>query len=296
MNGAAIGIFIALSTGVALAQTRLSGDRRMELLEVLENAMQTRGQFTSVHAAEDLLQLGRVEEVRRAFTPQADDSQPPYRIGVWRVLARCAPDDTAREQYLKRIRAVMLDPSAPDTVHAMEALAKLNAPMHDSAERNRVEQVAFGASDAAPFAAWRLVQSHDPRAMSRLIELLQSRSDVARARAADALRRLDSSAPEVRHALAAALKDEPSDSLAHPMLVAAMGGAGVRDMLNDSSANARALAAMELAERGNSQDAHTLEKLLNDSDRDVRIAAAFALLRIDQRNKDNSEPAKHEDR
>ena len=296
MNSAAIAICIALFTGVALAQTHLSSDRRTQLLEVLENAMQTRGQFTSVHAAEDLLQLGEMEKVRRTFAPQADDAQPPYRIGVWRVLARCAQDDAAREQYLKRIRAVMLDPSAPDTVHAMEALAKLNAPMHDSAERNRVEQVAFGASDAAPFAAWRLVISHDPRAMNRLIELLQSRSDVARARAADAMRRLDSNAPEVRRALAAALEHEARESLAHPMLVAAVGGGGVRGMLNDSTANARALAAMELAEKGKSQDAHTIENLLNDSDRDVRIAAAFALLRIDQRNKDNPEPAKHEDR
>jgi len=49
-------------------------------------------------------------------------------------------------------------------------------------------------------------------------------------------------------------------------------------MLNDSSANARTLAAMQLAEKGDDQDARMIEKLLNDSDPDVRIAAAFALL------------------
>ena len=296
MNLTAVAILISLATGTALADAKLSSERRAQLMDVLSGALQRRGEFSSIHAAEDLIQLGEAEQVRHVFAPQADDAPPPYRIGVWRVLARCASDDAAREQYINRIRAVMLDPSAPDTVHAMEALAKLNAPIHDSAEQKRVERVAFGEADPAPFAAWRLVQAHDSRAMHRLTELLQSQSEIARARAADVLRRLDSPATDVRQAIAAALAHEPKDSLARPMLVAAVGGSALRDMLNDSTPNARAIAAMQLAEKGDAQDSHAIEKLLSDSDRDVRIAAAYALLRIDQRINEHPEPAKHEDR
>lgn len=272
-------------TCIYLAKCRLPFQQasNVELNQILLDTLNRRGEIASIHAAEALLELGDVAPVRAAFEPQAQESTAGYRIGVWRVLARCAGDESQRAQFVQRIRAALRDPAGQDRVHAMESLAKLKAPFADASERAMVEQIAKDSSPGAPFAAWRLAMAGDDGAVDRLADLLSSPDEVTRLRAAYALGQLSVQAPAARQALASALAREPASSSARPLTIVALGGPAVRSLLNDGSAAARYHAASALAHSGDSRDAAALLPLIQDADPDVRGAAAFALLRLGQR-------------
>lgn len=260
---------------------RLADAERRQLVHSLEQAC-AKPNWIGVHAAEALIVLGHPGPVCRAFEPQAESTEPRYRVGVWRVLARCSPDQASRAAFTARIRAVLLDERAPDRVHALEALAKLAAPVQAGDERRAVTAMLQDPA-IAPFALWRSSQEGDPNAGIMLMILSANPNDVARARAAYVIPRL----PEVRTAaapvLAAALAKEPADSPAHAALAAAVGGDARRRLLSSASPADRYTAAAAFAEDGTASDRALLDPLLSDADEDVRVAAAFAVLSIDAR-------------
>jgi hypothetical protein len=268
-------------TCIYLAKCKLPAEKADSgrLNEILTSALRKRGSFVSVHAAEALVSLGQKDLVRAAFEPQAGTSEVPYRIGVWRALALSSPEPQ-RTQYIDKIRAVMFDSTAGDHVHAMEALAKINAKFADEKERAFVEQSAMAPDSAASFAAWRLVQADDPRGLALLVKMIGSSDEGTRARAANALALLESSTPEVRKALSDALPHESTTSAARPLMIVARGGDAVRQLLSDATPSSRYHAAMYFSRHGDAHDAGALEPLVGDSDPDVQVAAACALLRI----------------
>ncbi len=270
-------------TSIYLARCQLPSAQAnaQRLNAILADGLAKRGSFISVHAAEDLIALGQRDTVRNAFASQADTAPAPYRIGVWRVLARSMSDDAQRALFVERIRGALMDPKGTDRVHAMEALAKLEAPIKDAAERAEVEHIARSSDASAPFAWWRLAQAGDAQAIPALVKLVSSPDEVTQARAADALARLNVQSDEARQALRAALASASASSLARPLLIVALGGEPVRQLLNDPSAPARYQAAMYLSRHGTPADVAALQKQIDDDDLDVRSAAAFALSRIE---------------
>jgi HEAT repeat protein len=272
-------------TAIYLAKCRLPSEHAAVFegpTTILVGALERRGEVTSIHAAEDLIELGQSEAARVAFEPQVEESRQPYRILVWRVLARCAKGVERRAKFVEKIRSALLDPASGDRVHAMEALVKLGADISD-AERPLVTRKAEGSDPDAPFAAWWLAEGGDEKAGQRLVTMLSSDDPVIRARAADALGHLGIKTPEIRDALTAALGRESSSSPARPLIIVALGGPAVRDLLSDPSPLARYRAATSLARIGDVHDVELLKRLLRDADMDVRAAAAFATLRIEQR-------------
>ena len=165
---------IVLSTNAALADAELSPAQHQKLIDILVTAMNQRGTWTSVHAGEALISVGEARIVLASFAPQTQSAAPPFRIGVWRVLARCTATSPERQGYVERIRAVALDGEATDRTHAIEALAKLESPMLDDSERRAMREIARGSSDAAPFAAWRMACVDRDEGTGRLIEMLRS--------------------------------------------------------------------------------------------------------------------------
>src|SRR5690349_14176244 len=87
----------------------LSGEQRSQLERILQHSLANRGSWISIHAAEALIELDQSDSVIKAFESQADTSEAPYRIGVWRVLARAQPTRERRDEYVRRIRGVLLD-------------------------------------------------------------------------------------------------------------------------------------------------------------------------------------------
>jgi HEAT repeat protein len=278
----AVSSSILLSAGPAVAgKPALADADRVQLVRSLEQAC-AKQNWIAIHAAEALIVLGHPEPVRRAFEPLAESAEPRYRIGVWRVLARCSVDEASCAAFTARIRATLLDERAPDRVHALEAMAKLAAPIQGDDERRAVMDMSRDPA-VAPFAIWRLAQEHDPTAGRALITFLADPSDVARARAAYVIARLPAARAAAAPALAAALSKEPTDSPAHGALAAAAGGDALRRLASSASPAARYTAAAALAEDGTASDRALLGPLLKDEDEDVRVAAAFAVLWIDAR-------------
>lgn len=239
----------------------LTADQRSTFLQILIDTATDDHSWVGVHAAEDLITLGRLEDARKAYLPQIESTQPQYRIGVWRVLARSAPTPELREQYITRIRNVLLDPAATDHTHAIETLGKLAAPITSPEERKIVESLTTDLP-SAPYAYWRLLQNNDPSALAKLKELTKSDDATARGRAHFVLARLPGAAPATRPASGA---------------------------LSNANHSARHSAAMALADVGAPSDIPSLLPLIKDEDADVRVAAAFAMLSIDARSQSTPE-------
>jgi HEAT repeat protein len=245
-----------------------------------------------VHAAEALVALHRPAPALAAFRPVRDSDEPVQRILIWRVLAAAEPDAETRREYVERIRAALMTPDGPDRTHAMESLAKLDQPAV-AAEHEYIQDVADGAGPASPFALWRLAQAGNADSIGRLAKLLRSRDAVTRSRAIYVLGRLKTEHPAAGAALSAALAAEPSDSPARCMLRSAVGGDALRQVIDDAGASpgGRYLAAVFLSDSGEPRDYPSLARLLEHPDGDVRVGAAYAMLKIDARSARQAPPS-----
>ncbi|MGC1275110.1 MAG: HEAT repeat domain-containing protein [Planctomycetaceae bacterium] len=277
-------LIIATTSMAQPAPPPLSTEERTRLVKILEDAVSLHESWIAIHAADALGRLNRPEPVLKAFREQANSTTAGYRVGVWRVLARAEPSDAAQKRNIDRIRRVLLTPGAADRVHAMEALAKLAVPIGDDEERAVVRTTAMDSAEGgAPFALWRLAQAGEhANAVVRLTEMLTSKDEVIRLRTAYVLARLRPLPAATQRSLAGALAAEPLESPAKPFLVCAVGGDAVIELAQSANAPAaRYTAAMELAEQRSEAGLGALRSLVDDPDADVRVAAAFALLRRD---------------
>ena len=193
---------LLLTTGCTTPGT--SATQRDRLLLTLEREMATNSGWVRIHAAEALIDHGRAQKVVLSFSGEADTAAPPYRIGVWRVLARSADTEEQRQAFTERIRRTMLDPQAPDRIHAAESLAKLGAAR--LADRPAlVEWLATLDEPASVYPLWLLVLSGDSSgpasSEARLSALLDSSDSTARLRAAFALGRIKAISPVLPRAL-----------------------------------------------------------------------------------------------
>jgi len=265
------------------------------LIHLLAKEMRTSTGFVRIHAAEALIEHGH-GSTSGEVQHDADAANPPYRIGVWRVLARIAADESQRQPFIALLRGIMRDGSAPDRIFATETLAKLQAV--DRADRAVLQSWLRDADDAtAAFPRWLLALSsdetertHDESALSALLE---SQSEVARLRAAYAIgwleRLSDSSLAMLRHRA----QGEPSNSGARIYVLAAVFlnssieepeasrlKASLLAYVETGKPNEKFEAATVIGLRGSPTDIRALQPLLNDAEADPRIAAANAILHL----------------
>jgi hypothetical protein len=267
---------------------------RAELIAGLEREMTTNTQWLRIHAAEGLLNNGESrEKVAQLFRQESETATAPYRIGVWRVLAR-STDGEERRRSTERIRTALNDTQATDRISAAESLGKLNATARD--DRAVIVQWLKTADDAtAAFPRWLLVLSStaDERNQDEnaLAALVRSNDPVARIRAAFALGRLKNPAPESLAKVRDQLRVEPADSIARIYLVTAL-------LLHETDASAVAELEKQLLPylhgkaneqlevgivtglRGKADGISVLQPLLQSNEPDARIGAANGLLRL----------------
>ncbi len=265
---------------------------RPQVLEQLEREFSTATGFVRIHAAEVLCEHGHGYAVTAALQAEADSTQPMYRLGVWRVLARVAKDDAERRRYVEHIRRVMLDESAPDRVGAAESLAKLGVA--DRADRAPLEQWLAKADDpTAVFPLWLLVLSSNDAERAtdeeRLARYVDSHEPIARLRASFALGRLARVSEETIARIRRRAGKEPGDSPARVYLLAA---AYLRDpwitwvktplleYINTGKPNEQYETGTVLGMRGSAADLPDLARLLKSPEADGRIGAASGLLRL----------------
>jgi hypothetical protein len=284
-------LLVALLTGcTAPAPMKI---QRSQLVSVLEKEMTNNTSWLRIHAAEGLLDNGEIGKVADLFRLESKTATAPYRIGVWRVLAR-STTGVERDDYIDRIRNVLQDPQATDRISAAESLGKLNAVKRS--DRDVILKWLTTADDAtAAFPCWLLVLSsnadereHDEAALAKL---LSSNDAVARLRAAFALGRLKTISPDSTARLRKQLEVESADSIARIYLITALllhiyDAAMVTDLEKKlaSYANSKTNEQLELGIvtglRGKSEGVALLEPLLKNPEADARIGAANGLLKL----------------
>ncbi len=305
LSAAALCACVALPAGGAETQ-QVTPALRKQAVGVMRDVLANQQRWVKVHAAEFLLALDYPDGVKATFLEElkAHGSEPQYRIGIWRVLARAASDPKEKRRWIEKIRRVFLDQDAPDRLHAVETLAKLEykvpaAPpgaAAGSSERAMFEQAAAGNDAMAVFARWVLIASDPGFRDASLAELLGSSDARVRGLAAYALRHLPAVSPATIAALGRAAEAEPEDSQWRVHLVCAMAiwaPAERRDwwigqvlrVAEGTDPVARYQACLTLADIARGSDLPLLVRCLSDADADVRSAAAYAVLRLGRRGR-----------
>jgi SSS family solute:Na+ symporter len=297
-TAAALGaaIFSLAGSVVCGADAADAAALRTRAMQVLRHELATTAGFVRVHAAEALIEHGQTEGVAALYLADLATATPPYRIGVWRVLARVAKTPGERDAWIGRIRAALRDPAGLDRVHAAETLAKLAGAQ--PADRAVID--AWLATADAPTSAylrWVRVQLAAPAQRAEeeltLVALLRSEHPDARLRSAYALARLPSLAPETIRRLHAAATTEPADSKARAYLLSAALLHSTNDQISAPQLSTALRAYLErgtvgekfevaptLGRRGNTTEIPTLLRLLDSTDADPRIGAASGLLHL----------------
>lgn len=281
--------------GQALANETVNADDwtrlRTQSVEVLDEALHENGVFwVNVHAAEALIANLYTDGIEERFLT-LEKSPESHPIGIARVLARLNRNDELRHRkYVNRIVDIFLDESSQMRLHALESLGKLGYGEH------LPEIVAAAQSDSVgyrAFARWVLANSGSPEDEAYLAELLKSPEPRDYFYTAYALRFMDTVEPETGLLLKATLNRLPHDAPYRVYVASSWYVHAPEDQR--SSARDELLSYLDgenvwryeignaLAIRGDSGDVPVLERLLNDTDVDVRIGAAQALLRIERR-------------
>ncbi len=289
--------------------SQVTPELRGQAVRVLRSVLENEERWVKVHAAEFLLELDYPDGVEQAFLDEFNThgEEPEYRIGIWRVLAKATYDPKEKRRWISRIRDVFLDTDAPDRLHAIETLAKLDykvpeateAATEGQAERETFERAAAGdraAVDPAMtvFARWVLVNSDPEHDDTPLSEQLASDDARVRGLAAYAIRHLPAISPATAQALASAAAAEPEDSSSRIHLVCAMAVHGpandhgkwmdeLRRCTEAAESSERYQACQTLAQLANESDLMLLTARMADTEADVRSAASYAVLRVGRR-------------
>ena len=265
---------------------------RRDAVALLQKEFAAHDGWIGIHAAEALIEHEQTAGIAARYQRELATASPPYRIGVWRVLTRVAPE-AEREGHRAKIRAALRDEKGPDRVHAIETLAKLNAAT--LAERGAIEQwlVAANAADSAYllWAKWQLVEAHDRAAVeSRIAALLTGQPHAVISRAAYVLARLPrissatldkihaviaANSASTAHVFAAALAHTPAADQRHTALRAA-----IRSRLDGATPGEQLELAVTLGRYGALEDLTALQRLASAAHPDARIGAASGTLHL----------------
>jgi solute:Na+ symporter, SSS family len=264
---------------------------------VLQQAVQVQTGMGKIHAAEVLIAFGGAESMYKYFEGElpAAESVSPYRVGVWRVLARAAPSEVDRTFWIAKIERIFLNPSNPDRPHAIESLCKIGYRTSGQtldAARNMARETA--GSDAI-LAWWAVEMAGDSNALLKIVTALRSSDPVVRLVAAYVLRSLPAHGKTALAALASAAESEPSTTEAYPFLLdsavllnakperATVWRAELERLFMAGSPEARLESCQALMPVYLVGDLPRLEPMLESPDSDTRVAAAWTILYVNAR-------------
>lgn len=266
-------------------------------VDVLRRALIEEANWVKIHAAESLLALSYGEDVQKVFEAELKQcgDEPQHRIGVWRVLARAAPNNQQREKFLEQLRAAALEPHGPDVLHAVETLAKLGYKVPES-ERPQIDCLAETLPEGGvSYCKWLLANSATPSELDALADLLEHPEASVRGPAAYALRHLARElSPDIVGKLAhAATTEPPSENRVYLISAAYVTArddaeaAKFRELLlpylKSGTKDEKYEGMSALAVRGELSELPFIDSFLKDPEADVRVAAANAALRVARR-------------
>ncbi len=262
---------------------------RKRAVTTLRKSLRDGKEFVKVHAAEELIWAGYPQKVKELYLTELEkDPGPSSRVGVWRVLAFAADNESKRQEYIDKLVKVFLNPDSPDRGSAGETLGKLGYSEH---RKEVIDMAADSAGDKQNLrwaARWIMANSTKPKDEKYLAELLDDKNAQTRRITAYSLRWQKKLQPETLdklkkladeekenpvYFLSASCKHLPNSELAYikkKLLWYAENG--------DVAQKCEACAG--LCYVGGLEDIELLEKLMADESLDVRSNAAYAILEI----------------
>ena len=287
-----IHLFLSMTLLSTMAKTQtISPEKKAHCLELLKEAVKSSDRFfVRVHAAEALVAHQHSEGLESLFS-ELQQASPDNFIGATRILAKVNRSNPAKyEAAVQQILNVFLhsEASRPRLV-ALESLGKLG---YSEPLPQIQQQAQEGIAGMMPMARWVLANSGRVEDEARLAELLNSDDPLTYQYAAYALR----FRPTIRPASYALLEACAARILpTAPARVYVLSALFVHTspekrgkiyaLLNpyqQGEMGERYELAEALSLRGTPADIPTLEALLTDQDQDVQVAAANALLRINE--------------
>lgn len=279
---------------------------RKKAVKQLRENLQKQSKWGKVHAAEYLLWLGYPAEVKEVFNAEQQryGNEPPYRIGIWRVLAQAATEPEKKAHWIEKILEAYKDSNGKDRLHAVETLAKLKVPILKTSRETTRRILSDKNSPLYVYTLWAASYTSPDSIGSSyktLLDLTLSDGvdkELTR-QSAYALRRLNSLNDSEWHALAKRALAEPNKSEARIYLLSAAFTTTPKDSVfsnkylnvkkcllkakNSQNVADRMELLSVLAEQGTQEDLPTLLSLLTSKDPDIKATVAYAILRIDQR-------------
>ena len=299
--------------------TSIQDTLKKKALIELQNTLVKQPQWIKVHAAEYLVWTGHPGEVKKEFLKEEKlhDTEPKYRIGIWRVLAEAEKSPDQKIQWINKIFDAFKEINSPDLLHATETLAKLKlSPLEKFPEAT---QNALKPENRKlhTYALWAIAYSSDSSLQNKRHEFLNlavsDSNEQIRKISAYVLRKLGGFTNKQWIYLSEKALSEPVESglrnsLLNTAFVTFPGGPNESKSLKkirkemvkgykDFSAEKRVELALSLAEKGTTGDLPLLQIFLENGDisgiydpiggeaADVRAAAAFAILKINQNSR-----------
>ena len=273
-------------------------------LEILETVLNNGQLWEKVHAAEFLIDLGYAGKVSDVFLAELNQNGhlPQYRIGIWRVLYKCAENEEKQIWQDSIYRAFVL-PTSPDRIHAAETLAKLKIPTEN--KDSEIVESAIVSSDKrlSFFTQWWAIPQLE-HGIEKLKEYLSGiirfeEESIIRLMAAYVLgedRDICFDTEEWQILKDFAVSEPVGSDVRLYLLAAAFSKAPVDAMQTASFKNIKKLLleytdsdkpklyqlCLSLARKGDLKDVDILKPLLHHHEDDVKIAAAYAILQIEK--------------
>lgn len=286
-------------------------------LEVIREAGAVSEDFwVRVHAIEFMIELGDTEEAARlAENCREFETEPQKRIGYWRMKYRLS-GQAEKHEWLDKILASYLDRAGPDRIHAAETLAKLAYPI-GRADSSLAAQDLYSGGALGAYVRWGMALPADSASeadFDMLLRAMEDTSSLEKRIAAYAVTFLKPMPERYRRRLAAVADAEDEGSDALPYLLHA---AFIQENPGDDSVTRRlklrlhSMADMPgktarielcraLAGRSEKEDEALLQRIFKlenpvsensvitagktgPANQDVKIAAAFALEKINQK-------------
>lgn len=303
---------------VSPMQTISPATQDKKALAELNLILTHREKFIKVHAAEYLIWAGHTEAPLKEFLKEEKlhSTEPKYRVVIWRVLAQAEQDPARKKMWLHKMYDAYTDMNGPDRTHATEALAKLQQPVADLFPQVTAKTLKDKDRNLQTYAVWASSYGSKTRMDKNREKLLNmaltDTNIIIRRISAYVLRREQGlTLSQWNHLATAALAANKTNEvyvtfLATALVTAPAGAdhkklAQIDELLTNNAEKynvaQRTELAQALAEKGEKKHLKLLEDFLEDkhsngiydpaSDEgaDLRAAAAYAILKINSRQK-----------
>jgi hypothetical protein len=262
--------------------------------KILCDIMKNGKGWDKVRAAEALIKVNleppeTIELFRSLLisTPEND----PYSIGILRVLYKASQNPQERKNYLRKICKAAFQTDSEIKCHAVESLAKLKYKVSTDEEKILYKYIASENKLLSAYSAWLLYYKCPEKSEALLSANLDKKEPVFTVTTAYAIKHIMPKDPNILKKLKEIAASENKSQLEkifalHTLLTSPnvksknLYTKSLRKIFISSSGKALRENIYSLAAANDKASAPKIEKHLKSKENDIRIAAAYCILKF----------------